>query len=415
MSGNSLPVEVRIQIAKWPDDAPRGAVAHFCRQVGISRSRFYEIRAASQRDGPLAAVLGETRRPKASPARTPAHVEDLVVWARDQLAAEGKDCGPISIRYFLEDRQFPSPSRATIARTLNRRGKVQAQPSKRPRSSNRFVYPHPNDMWQIDGFQWPLADSTIVVILQVLDDHSRRMLASRVAPSENTTDVWAVISDAIDAVGVPRRVLTDNGAAFNPERRGQIGEVTTRLRTLGVHPISTTPGHPQANGKNERVHQPLQNWLRARGAADTIEELQNLVDEFDDYYNNARRHQGLPDQATGRHLTPMQAWDLTDAAPAPAQPVELSAAPSPAKRPSPRRHKVANNGNISTSHAGKRITIQLGAIHARSTVITLMTETTVTVFDEEGTAIRDVTLDGRTYYGNGQRPGRPRTKVSGIS
>ena len=48
MRGNE-PVDprVRLAIAQWPDDAPRGAVTTFCTEHGISRKTFYAIRTGS--------------------------------------------------------------------------------------------------------------------------------------------------------------------------------------------------------------------------------------------------------------------------------------------------------------------------------------------------------------------------------
>jgi len=58
-------------------------------------------------------------------------------------------------------------------------------PAKRPRSSwASFGFPRPNDCWQIDATSWWLADGTEVKIFRVIDDHSRLLLASRVAAAE---------------------------------------------------------------------------------------------------------------------------------------------------------------------------------------------------------------------------------------
>ena len=58
------------------------------------------------------------------------------------------------------------------------------------------------------------------------------------------------------------------------------------LRQLGCKPITGRPYHPQTQGKNERLHQTTQRWLRARPLVTTITELQALIDDFDDLYNH---------------------------------------------------------------------------------------------------------------------------------
>src|SRR4051812_47412754 len=75
MTGRAVPVDVRMMIVTWPKDAPRGAVGAFCREHGVSRSRFYEIRALAGRVGALDAVSAG-RGPRQRPdLLTPAAVE----------------------------------------------------------------------------------------------------------------------------------------------------------------------------------------------------------------------------------------------------------------------------------------------------------------------------------------------------
>ena len=40
------------------------------------------------------------------------------------------------------------------------------------------------------------------------------------------------------AHGVPQRLLTDNGPAFNPSRRGRIGQLVEHAHALGVETIT---------------------------------------------------------------------------------------------------------------------------------------------------------------------------------
>ena len=51
-------MDIAVQVATWPADAPRGAVTRFCREYEVSRSWFYQVRpvAAEGIDG-LSGVL----------------------------------------------------------------------------------------------------------------------------------------------------------------------------------------------------------------------------------------------------------------------------------------------------------------------------------------------------------------------
>lgn len=402
--GARLPVHVRLAIANWPQDAPRGAVTAFCSLHGISRSWFYELRARGRTEGALAVTVPRSTAPAVQAARTPEDVEAVAVAIREQLIADGFDGGPISVRHAMAERGLPAPSRSTLARIFTRRGVAVPSPKKRPKADRRFAYPAPNDCWQLDGFDHPLADGTLACVLQVIDDHSRRVLASRAAPGERSVDVQAVLAAAIGRVGVPQRFLSDNGAALNPTRRGLRGIVESWLRGQGVQVISSRPGHPQTQGKSERHHQTSQRWLAARDPADDLTALQALLDHLEDAYNN-RPHQSLG------MLTPLQAWAATPVTPPP-PPSRVGGQPGdPADRDTIDTRTVGANGAIHV----RMIRIQLGVEHAGSTVLTTYAHDDIHVWDRDGLHLRTITvIPGKGHYGNGRRPGRPGPpKVSG--
>lgn len=396
---------MRLAIANWPVDAGHGAVAAFCRSNQISRSWFYELRARARADGPLSVVKPRPRRPLTSPSKICDDVEEIALQVRADLLKDGWDGGPISVHHAMVEAGLPAPSRSSLARIFARRGVATPSPKKRPKATRRFTYPAPNACWQLDGFDHELADGTVVCVLQVIDDHSRRVLASRAAPGETTADVMDVLKEAIARFGVPQRFLTDNGAALNPTRRGLNGIVETWLRSLGVQPISSTPGHPQTQGKSERHHQTSQRWLAARDPAVDLARLQALLDQLQDAYNN-RPHQSLG------MLTPLQAWAATPVAipPAPPEPGQSMAG--------------AGDGDVTTCTANAKgiiniadASINLGVQHAGTTVLATTGGADIVIWDRDGLHLRTVTTQpGKRYYGNGRRPGRPRpARVSGMS
>ena len=144
------------------------------------------------------------------------------------------------------------------------------------------------------------------MIFQLIDDHSRYAVASHVAWGETAHAAITVVDKGITAHGVPQRLLTDNGLALNPSRRGQTGQLFAHVTRMGVHAITGKPYKPTTQGKNERFHQTLFRWLHAQPLASSLDELQAQVDTFDHIYNNQRPHQGLP----GR-VTPATAWHAT--------------------------------------------------------------------------------------------------------
>ena len=363
-------------IASWPADAPRGAVTRFCREHGVSREWFYATRKRVLLEGLPQALVPRSRRPTTAANRIPDQVEKLAVAVRERLKREGWDYGPLSVKAALERLGVASPSRATLARIFTRNGLVTPQPKKRPRSSwGRFRYAAPNECWQLDATDWTLADGTVVAIFQLNDDHSRYELASLAARSENAHDALRVVQTGIQRHGVPQRLLSDNGTALNPSRRGWTGLLTATMNSLGVHSITSTPGHPQTQGKNERGHSTLKRWLKAQPAAHDLAQLQQQLDRYDDYYNQHRPHQSLDG------LTPLECYTATPKAAEPTPPTPPIPIPAPIVQA---RRTVDRTGILKI--AGIRIMI--GRDHAGDTFTILLDTTTIMIFDHNGLLIR---------------------------
>ena len=287
------PVELRL-MAAVTGSLEGVNVTALCHDVGISRKTFYKWRARFRVEG-LAGLEVRSRRPLRSPSRLVVELEDRIVELRKQLSEEHLDAGPATIRWHLERAgAMPLPSDTTVWRVLVRRGFVVPEPKKRPRSSwRRFEASAPNELWQIDGTDWILADSTEVKIINVIDDHSRYVPASRAAPAETGDAAWAAFSDAVEAVGMPSGCLSDNGLAFSGRLRGFEVDFEVRLREAGVRAITAAPYHPQTCGKVERFQQTLKKWLRHQPAARNLRQLQTQLDWFRDHYNHRRPHRAI--------------------------------------------------------------------------------------------------------------------------
>ncbi|MDJ0358177.1 DDE-type integrase/transposase/recombinase [Paenarthrobacter sp. PH39-S1] len=234
MSSTNPDIRIRHLVATWPDDAPRGAVAVFCRKHKVSRTWFYKVRAAARSGSTMEAMELKSTRPVDSPSRTDQTMEDLLLQARAFFFKAGFDYGPLSVIAKLEWQGVKTPSRTTVWRVFAQAAVMVPEPRKRPHSVyKRFTYPEPNGCWQIDATQWLLADNSKVVIFQLVDDHARLALASLVAPGETSEAAIRVVRTAIERHGVPQKFLSDNGMALNPSRLGRHGALVEYLKALG--------------------------------------------------------------------------------------------------------------------------------------------------------------------------------------
>lgn len=407
---------VRLAISQWPDDAPRGAVTTFCAEHGISRKSFYELRKRGRVDGQAAVLEPRSRRPRSSPTRLGEEVKAQAVAVRAALESSGLDHGPISVHDKMASMGLPVvPSTAALARIFREAGVARAEPKKKPRAAwRRFVYPAPNACWQLDATEYVLTGGRTCVIFQLEDDHSRLEVASHVAWAETADGAIAVFDKAVARYGVPQRLLTDNGIALNPTRRGYLGRLVDHVSRLGVEPITGKPYKPTTQGKNERLHATLFRWLDKQPLASTLDELQAQVDQFDRIYNTERPHQSL----AGR-TTPMTAYLLTPIADPPRPKARPPRRPWPT-RPEPTQvpvdlpagtvaRKLTSAGTLSLDN----VKYLVDAHRPFEKVLVIADKDQITVVDLNGEILLETTrpAPGITYIGNGRPPG-PRPSIT---
>lgn len=387
----------------------------FCVEHGISRKTFYAIRKRVAEEGPAAALEPRSRRPKSSPSKLSDEVKRQAIGVRAALEQSGLDHGPISVHDKMRTlRMDPVPSTASLARIFRQAGVARAEPKKKPRAAyRRFVYPAPNACWQLDATEYVLAGGRKCVIFQLIDDHSRLAVASHVAAGETSDAAVHVVAKGIAAHGVPQRLLTDNGVALNPSRRGIVGQLVDYVTRLGVKPITGKPHKPTTQGKNERFHQTLFRYLDKQPIAATLAQLQAQVDEFDRIYNTERPHQGLPG-----HVTPQQAWDATPAAEPPRPLVAATPSPSPVAAAGALLPENTRRVTVSGGIKVKGVKFQIGS-HLAGTLVTIVRDDTTIAFYDVTTG--ELLIEhpwpepGTRYVSNGQPRGPRKNTRAGSS
>ena len=373
------------------------SVAEIAADHGVSRSWLYELLARYRADGDEG-LKPHSRRPSSSPTRVSAEMEEEIVALRKCLAEEGLDAGASTIHYHLQcrhrRRKKAVPSVAAIWRVLSRRGFITRQPHKRPRSARkRFQAELPNECWQADTTHWALADGSDVELLNVLDDHSGLLGASRAFETTKAADVVATFHEAAAQHGFPASMLTDNGAIFTAESRHGRCAMENELARLGIAYKHSRPYHPQTCGKVERFHQTLKKHLGRQRRPATVAELQAQLDRFRTYYNTLRPH-----RAIGRR-TP------ADAFAARTKPTPKSPPVTAEGHHRVRQDRIDKSGTVTLRYRSKLIHIGVGRVHAGVRVLLLVNDLDVRVITEDGELLRQLTLDPTKTY---QPTGRPK-------
>ncbi len=277
---------------------------------------------------------------------------------------------------------------STIHRVLVACGFVTPQPHKRPESSwKRFVAQFPNECWQADVTHVEVAEGVVYEVLNVIDDHSRLCVASKLFVTTRSPDVVRTLHKAAATWRYPQRFLTDNGRIFTTPMGSGVGAMEIELLSLGIGTTHGKPYHPppQTQGKVERFHQTLKKYLAKQEPATTKTLLQGQLNRFVEYYNTERTHRGI-----GRR--PIEAFGARERA-GPIGP-RIEAAGYRIRCP-----RQGGPGRISdASYKGKLHYIGVGCPYAGWRVSLLVAGLDVQILGIDGSPLRHLTLDPGVDY-----------------
>ena len=357
-------------------------------RYGVSKTLVHRLHHRWLAEGD-AAFQARSSRPLSSPNRTGQDTTARILALRDELSGRGLDAGADTILAHL-GRGERQPSRATIWRILKRAGLVTPQPQKRPRSSYlRFAAERPNQTWQSDFTHWALTDGTDTEIIGWLDDHSRFLLHLSVHRRITGKTVTDTFTAAAGAHGFPTSTLTDNGNVYTTKYaggargRGSANAFETLLALEGITQKNGRPYKPTTQGKIERFWQTLKKYLTAH-PADTIEQLQVILDDFRHYYNGQRPHRALNRQ------TPAFAYALI--------PKAEPTSPEDANLWRVRYDQVDQGGKVSLRYGNRMLHLGIGRAHARTEIIILIHNMEATIISLDGTVLGDYTIDPKQSY-----------------
>lgn len=262
-----------------------------CAEFQISRKTGYKWFGRYQAQGP-AGLLDHSRRPQRTPTRTPAVVEQQVLLERDRHPAWGaRKLAHVLARRGLAD----VPSISTITAILTRHGRIDPVEAVKHRAYQRFEAVAPNALWQLDfkGYR-PLSTGTgSCHPLSVLDDHSRWVVGLVACGNQQTATVQQALIGLFREVGLPQRILTDNGPPWGSRHPNSLTRLEVWLLRLGITIGHGRPWHPQTQGKVERFHRTLSTELGLTWPAADLVTCQARFDAWRSVYNHERPHEAL--------------------------------------------------------------------------------------------------------------------------
>ena len=223
---------------------------------------------------------------------------------------------------------WPVPAVSTVHQVLVRRGLVDHTPRRRepPGGWTRFTRPCCNDLWQIDATRHQLAGGRGFWVLDLVDDHSRFLLAAHVAAAPAMRPGWEAFRGAVAACGLPRQLISDNGINFTGRLMGRTVAFERQVTEAGTELIHARPFHPETIGKLERQHATQNDWIADHPRPRTLTGAQVLLDAYRDDYNHHRPHEAIGQRYPAEAYQPDTGIDLPAIELAPADPTPQAAA-----------------------------------------------------------------------------------------
>jgi transposase InsO family protein len=269
-------------------------MASLCREFGISRQTGYKILDRYEECG-LEGLSDRARRPFRYAHQLPEQVEAAIVKAK----REKPHWGARKIRERLL-RSFRSeikvPARSTIHAILDRHGLVAKVSRSRTRAEGTPLSAGstPNALWCTDyKGEFQLGNKQYCYPLTVTDHASRYLLLCEAMESNKEAYAFTAFERLFRERGLPQAIRSDNGVPFaSPNGLFNLSKLSVWWLRLGISIERIKPGHPQQNGRHERMHLTLKKEA-TRPAGTNILQQQAKFDAFVDEFNNERPHEAL--------------------------------------------------------------------------------------------------------------------------
>ena len=270
------------------------AMSDVCRDFGISRKTGYKIFNRYREQG-LHALSDRSRRPVRYANQLPEQLESQIV----ALKRDKPHWGARKIRELLVrrlDQDVRIPARSTIHAVLHRHGLVKPIGRARHRATGTALSAgsSPNELWCADfKGEFKLGNGRYCYPLTVTDHASRYLLLCEALESTREDPAIAAFEQLFRQRGLPQAIRSDNGVPFaSPNALFNLSKLSVWWLRLGIGIERIQPGHPQQNGRHERMHLTLKKEATRPPGMNSLQQ-QGRFDAFMEEFNTERPHEAL--------------------------------------------------------------------------------------------------------------------------
>jgi transposase InsO family protein len=281
-------------------------MSEVCRQFGISRKTGYKIFHRYKDEG-LEALTDRSRRPVRYANQLPEQIERAIVMAKKDKPHWGaRKIRELLVRKVAGDARIPAKS--TVHAVLDRHGLV-----KRARQRRRFKAEGtplseaiaPNALWCADfKGEFKLGNRQYCYPLTVTDQASRMILMCEALESTKELPVIEAFLRLFRERGLPAAIRSDNGLPFaSPNGLYNLSKLSVWWLRLSIALERIKPGHPQQNGRHERMHRTLKAHTTRPPGMNVLQQ-QVRFDAFMSEFNEERPHEAIDMKVPAERYTP---------------------------------------------------------------------------------------------------------------
>jgi putative transposase len=195
--------------------------------------------------------------------------------------------------------QYPAkawPVTSTVQTILKRHGLVEVRRKRHhtpPYSEPFLKVTQPNEVWCADyKGQFRLGSGSLCYPLTLTDSYSRYLLGCWGLAHPSYQPTRQHFERAFQEYGLPNAIRTDNGAPFASVSIGGLSQLSVWFIKLGIVPERIAKGHPEQNGRHERMHRTLKAEA-TKPPQYSMTAQQRVFDRFTVYFDDERPHEAL--------------------------------------------------------------------------------------------------------------------------
>jgi transposase InsO family protein len=264
-----------------------------CESFGIARSLGYRLCSRYSSEGE-SGLEPRSKAPHTIANRTLTEIEMALCERRVEYPRMGADKLLTLLEGEFSKDELPAVSTAHLI--LKRAGLIKPKRRFRRVEPVKPIFDPglPNEVWSADfKGKFRMGNGEYCHPLTVADSKSRYVFLAKGVLNPTFEACKQGFEEVFREYGLPKQMHTDNGPPFGCVKSiCRLTRLAVWLLELGIEPVYSDPGHPEQNGRHERMHRELKGEA-TRPPGYNLQGQQRKLNAFLRFYNEIRPHDAI--------------------------------------------------------------------------------------------------------------------------